>query len=165
MPHLGLTQREMSGEVHRQLLGCRGMSRQYRDSADIPLDFAAERSERCGHEKNAALLSRRPGRCHSVGAFGGGSGTKAARLRRPPMKSTVRLTDLQLVLLATAAQRDDGSLWPVLACPGCSAQCKHPQMKMSKLQRAVASRNLECKQAPAMLRFLDADRTGPFTLA
>lgn len=28
------------------------------------------------------------------------------------MKSTVRLTDLQLVLLATAAQRDDGSLLP-----------------------------------------------------
>ena len=28
------------------------------------------------------------------------------------MKSTVRLTDIQLILLATAAQRDDGSLLP-----------------------------------------------------
>ena len=34
------------------------------------------------------------------------------RTRRPPKNSLVRLTDIQLVLLATAAQRDNGSLLP-----------------------------------------------------
>jgi len=75
----------------------------------IPFDFAAERSIAVVVNRGR-LDGRHPDRS-TGGAVGGGSGTVL-----PPAQETstmtIKLNDLQLILLSTASNREDGDLLP-----------------------------------------------------